>query len=101
MNSSANMTGLGIRIEGLRKRYGQGDTAVDALRNVNMIVAPGGRIKGAPEGLRRLRLWVQNHTETWKRPGPIDPSQCPRRPQNAFVQASYFQKGGLRWGLIQ
>jgi putative ABC transport system ATP-binding protein len=32
---------LGIRIEGLRKRYGQGDTAVDALKDVNMTVAPG------------------------------------------------------------
>ena len=32
---------LGIRIEGLRKRYGGGDTAVDALKDVNMIVAPG------------------------------------------------------------
>ncbi len=31
----------GIRIEGLRKRYGEGDTAVDALKQVNMIVAPG------------------------------------------------------------
>ncbi|PKO15671.1 ABC transporter [candidate division BRC1 bacterium HGW-BRC1-1] len=31
----------GIRIEGLRKRYGKGDTAVDALKNVNMEVAPG------------------------------------------------------------
>ncbi len=27
--------GRGIRIEGLTKRYGQGDTAVDALRGVN------------------------------------------------------------------
>ena len=35
------MAGLGIRIEGLRKRYGQGDTAVDALKDVNMTVAPG------------------------------------------------------------
>ena len=35
------MTGKGIRIEGLRKRYGSGDTAVDALKNVNMQVAPG------------------------------------------------------------
>jgi len=35
------MPGHGIRIEGLRKRYGRGDTAVDALRNVNMEVAPG------------------------------------------------------------
>ena len=31
----------GILIEGLSKRYGTGDTAVDALREVNMQVAPG------------------------------------------------------------
>ncbi|MDI6839168.1 MAG: ABC transporter ATP-binding protein [Rhizobiaceae bacterium] len=31
----------GILIEELRKRYGSGDTAVDALKNVNMKVAPG------------------------------------------------------------
>ncbi len=31
----------GIRIEGLRKRYGSGDTAVDALKQVDMTVAPG------------------------------------------------------------
>lgn len=35
------MGGNGIRIEGLRKRYGHGDTAVDALKEVNMQVAPG------------------------------------------------------------
>lgn len=35
------MAGSGIRIEGLRKRYGSGDTAVDALKGVNMQVAPG------------------------------------------------------------
>ena len=35
------MTGKGIRIEGLKKRYGSGDTAVDALKNVDMQVAPG------------------------------------------------------------
>lgn len=35
------MNGKGIRIEGLRKRYGQGDTAVDALKGVDMHVAPG------------------------------------------------------------
>ncbi len=35
------MSGKGIRIEGLRKRYGGGDTAVDALRGVDMNVAPG------------------------------------------------------------
>ena len=35
------MVGKGIRIEGLRKRYGEGDTAVDALKNVDMHVEPG------------------------------------------------------------
>mgnify|MGYP003422815222 FL=1 len=35
------MSDAGIRIEGLRKRYGEGDTAVDALKDVNMVVAPG------------------------------------------------------------
>jgi putative ABC transport system ATP-binding protein len=33
--------GFGIHIEGLRKRYGEGDTAVDALKDVNLTVAPG------------------------------------------------------------
>ena len=31
----------GIHIEGLSKRYGAGDTAVDALKEVNMSIAPG------------------------------------------------------------
>ncbi len=31
----------GIRISGLKKRYGKGDTAVDALKGVDMQVAPG------------------------------------------------------------
>ncbi|MEK6725560.1 MAG: ABC transporter ATP-binding protein [Deltaproteobacteria bacterium] len=31
----------GIHIEGLSKRYGEGATAVDALKEVNMSVAPG------------------------------------------------------------
>lgn len=35
------MNGKGIRIEGLKKRYGRGDTAVDALKDVDMKVAPG------------------------------------------------------------
>lgn len=35
------MNNKGIRIEGLRKRYGKGDTAVDALKGVDMLVAPG------------------------------------------------------------
>ena len=37
----ASAQGKGIRIEGLRKRYGQGDTAVDALKDVNMQIAAG------------------------------------------------------------
>ncbi|HEC19609.1 MAG TPA: ABC transporter ATP-binding protein [Gammaproteobacteria bacterium] len=35
------MSGKGIQIMGLRKRYGSGDTAVDALKKVDMRVAPG------------------------------------------------------------
>ncbi len=35
------MTGKGIRIEGIKKRYGSGDTAVDALKGVDMQVEPG------------------------------------------------------------
>ena len=35
------MAGNGIRIENLRKQYGQGDTAVLALKEVNMQVGPG------------------------------------------------------------
>ncbi len=31
----------GIHVEGLRKVYGKGDSAVEALKNVNMTVAPG------------------------------------------------------------
>src|SRR5687768_9119480 len=33
--------GIGVQIEGLSKRYGAGETAVDALTDVNMSVAPG------------------------------------------------------------
>ena len=33
--------GKGIIIERMRKRYGEGDTAVDALKDVNMRVMPG------------------------------------------------------------
>ena len=35
------MSKNGIHIEGLSKRYGEGDTAVFALKDVNMRVAPG------------------------------------------------------------
>ena len=40
-NTASTISGRGIRIEGLTKRYGQGDTAVDALKGVNMVVSPG------------------------------------------------------------
>jgi len=35
------MAGKGIRIEGLKKRYGSGDTAFEALKGVDMQVSPG------------------------------------------------------------
>ena len=35
------MSELGIRIEALSKRYGEGQAAVDALKDINMSVAPG------------------------------------------------------------
>jgi putative ABC transport system ATP-binding protein len=35
------MVGKGIRIENLKKRYGSGDTTVDALKGIDMQVAPG------------------------------------------------------------
>ncbi len=35
------MTQKGILIKGLKKRYGSGDTAVDALKTVDMSVGPG------------------------------------------------------------
>jgi len=37
----AESQGIGIRIETLHKRYGEGETAVDALRGVDLQVAPG------------------------------------------------------------
>lgn len=37
----ANAQVTGIKIEGLSKRYGKGDTAVDALKGVDMQVVPG------------------------------------------------------------
>ncbi len=37
----SNVAVQGILIEGMRKRYGEGDTAVEALKDVNMQVMPG------------------------------------------------------------
>jgi len=39
--SVADINTTGIQIRGLRKRYGEGETAVDALKGVDMQVAPG------------------------------------------------------------
>ncbi|MBI1905881.1 MAG: ABC transporter ATP-binding protein [Rhodocyclales bacterium] len=47
----------GIRIEALRKRYGAGDTAVDALKDVNMVVGAGevvGRVGPSGSGKSTL-----------------------------------------------
>ncbi len=41
MNDTHNTGAGGIVIEGLRKVYGSGDTAVEALKDVNMTVGPG------------------------------------------------------------
>lgn len=41
MDKTLKTQGKGIRIENLTKTYGQGDTAVHALKNVNIEVAPG------------------------------------------------------------
>ncbi|GAB6191355.1 ABC transporter ATP-binding protein [Desulfocastanea catecholica] len=41
MDKQLQTATTGIHIEGLRKRYGKGDTAVDALKSVDMAVAPG------------------------------------------------------------
>ena len=41
MNAMNNSPLGGIRIEGLRKVYGHGDTAVEALKHVDMQVSPG------------------------------------------------------------
>ncbi|MDO5674203.1 MAG: ABC transporter ATP-binding protein [bacterium] len=79
------MGGKGIRIEGLKKRYGKGDTAVDALKDVDMHVAPGevvGLIGPSGSGKSTLikclgavvdptagRMWLgdeQIYNEGWK-----------------------------------
>ncbi|HBG18969.1 MAG TPA: ABC transporter [Desulfobulbaceae bacterium] len=41
MDKKLDTPTTGIHIEGLRKRYGKGDTAVDALKSIDMAVAPG------------------------------------------------------------
>jgi len=41
MTDNSIIQGAGIQIEGLSKRYGTGDAAVDALKDVNIQVAPG------------------------------------------------------------
>ena len=40
-NTGMNSTQAGIVVHGLRKVYGHGDTAVEALKSVDMVVGPG------------------------------------------------------------
>lgn len=49
MNPLPTLSAFGAS-KGLRKRYGEGDTAVEALRDVNMIVAPCGRSRWSGRG---------------------------------------------------
>lgn len=39
--SGAAEPGAGILVQGLRKVYGQGQTAVEALKQVDLVVGPG------------------------------------------------------------
>ena len=41
MHTTNTLHNKGIRVEGLSKSYGKGDTAVHALKNVNLQVGPG------------------------------------------------------------
>jgi ABC-type multidrug transport system fused ATPase/permease subunit len=50
----------GIHIEGLSKRYGEGDTAVDALKDVNMRIAPGEVVGLVGPSRDRARLRCSN-----------------------------------------
>ncbi|MBU1195342.1 MAG: ATP-binding cassette domain-containing protein [Proteobacteria bacterium] len=57
------MTQKGILIEGLKKRYGKKDTAVDALKGVDMQVGPGevvGLIGPSGSGKSTLLPWTVN-----------------------------------------
>lgn len=50
----------GIHIEGLRKQFGTGETAVDALKDVNLRVVPGevvGLIGPSGSGKSTLLKW--------------------------------------------
>ena len=73
-----------IRIQGLTKRYGEGDTAVDALKGVDMTVAA--RRGGRPDRPQRLR---QEHAP-----------QVPRRRDRAHGGPhGARRRGDLRRGL--
>jgi hypothetical protein len=94
----------GIRIEGLRKRYGEGDTAVDALKDVNMTSRPARWWADRPLGLgqehaaevpgrghradgRRMTLGETIYDDGWK----IPDLRALRRDRIGFVfQAPYL-----------
>ena len=61
----------GIIIEGLRKRYGAGETAVDALKGVDMAVSPGevvGLIGPSGSGKTNLQncLGAESEPTAWR-----------------------------------
>ena len=104
---------LGIRIEHLRKRYGEGDTAVDALKDVNMTVAPGEvvgligpscsgkstllKCLGAviePSGGRMVLGGEAIYDDGWKIPDPRDRALLVR--QHRAPDRHAFQRRGGR-----
>ena len=107
------MDGFGIRIEGLSKRYGEGDTAVDALKDVNMNVAPGevvGLIGPSGSGKStllkclgavieptagRMQLGGQNIFDSSTGGWQIDDLRALRRDRIGFVFQQFFLIDGM------
>jgi putative ABC transport system ATP-binding protein len=107
------MLNRGIRIEALKKRYGEGDTAVDALKGVDMQVEPGevvGLIGPSGSGKRTLLKSLKAVIEPsagrmilgdkiifddgWK----VHDLRALRRDKIGFVfQAPYLMLSDTRW----
>ena len=88
------MTGKGIRIEGLKKRYGSGNTAVDALKGVDMQVDPGEVVVG-PAGLGR-GAFAGRSAPLDLRLGRTGPERALRRAASAFGQRFGHVAGSSR-----